>query len=66
MNNTKVTQVRPQSIQNGNPNSSTNQSVFNKVSTMQVSPGIKQPVYARSGTETMGQLARLLRAKLPR
>jgi hypothetical protein len=43
-----------------------NQSVFNKVSTMKSDTGIKQPVYARAGTETMGQLARLLRAKLPR
>jgi hypothetical protein len=66
MNNMKVTQPRPQSIQNGNPNSSMNQSVFNKVSTMKSDTGIKQPVYARAGTETMGQLARLLRAKLPR
>ena len=61
----KVQQPRTQSIQSGNPNAATNLSVFQKVS-MEKAPKFKDAVWPRHGTETMGQMARLLRGKLPK
>ena len=66
MANTRVAQPKTLGIQSGNPNAQNAGSVFQKVSTGKVSSPIKQPTWPRSGTETMGQMARLLRGKLPR
>ena len=66
MAQSKVTQPRSGNIQNGNPNAAVNSSVFQKVSMEKVNTGMKQPTWPRHGTETQGQLARLLRGKLPR
>lgn len=65
MSNMKALQPRQQSIQSGNPNAAVNMSVFQKVS-MEKAPKFKDAVWPRHGTETMGQMARLLRGKLPK
>ena len=59
----KVQQPRSMSIQSGNPNAAVNSSVFQQVS-MGKSPKFKDAVWPRHGTETMAQMARLLRGKL--
>ena len=60
----KVSQPKQMNIQSKSSNQSL--SVFNKVSTEKVNRGVKSPTWVRSGTETMGQMARLLRGKLPK
>ena len=67
MAQSKVTQPRVVALQNGNPNAQVNNSVFQKVTTERLAnTPIKSPTWPRHGTETQGQMARLLRGKLPR
>ena len=61
----KVSQPVPVTTQSRNPNIQQERSVFNKVS-MGKSPKFKDAVWPRHGTETMAQLGRLLRGKLPK
>ena len=61
----KVSQPVPVTTQPRNPNIQQERSVFNKVS-MGKSPKFKDAVWPRHGTETMAQLGRLLRGKLPK
>ena len=65
MSQVRVSQPRSMAIQSGNPNAAVNQSVFEKVS-MEKPAKFKDAVWPRHGTETMAQMARLLRGKLPK
>ena len=67
MANVKAGQAQVVPVQSGNPNAQVNNSVFSKVSTAKMAnTTVKQPTWPRHGTDTVGQLARLLRGKLPR
>lgn len=64
MSQGKVMQPKVMAIQSGNPNAQNTASVFQKVSEGRPTKGFKSPTWVRNGTETMAQMARLLRGKL--
>ena len=61
----KVQQPKQMAIQSGNPNAGNSASAYQRI---HVGAGVKfkDAVWPRHGTETMAQLGRLLRGKLPR
>lgn len=62
----KANQPKEMTIQPKNPNSATSTSMFNKVSMAKTGNPVKSPTWTRNGTETMSQMARLLRGKIPK